>query len=66
MTPTHWDGNVLTHYLINFWDFALSFTPSSSTFFPRKIQSIGGNETNDVPFLYNVTGPLSVICNSDC
>lgn len=42
MTPAHLDGNVLTHYLINFWDFALSFTPFPSIFFALKIQSIGG------------------------
>lgn len=66
MTLAHLDGNVLTHYLINFWNFALSFTSSSSTFFPLKIRSSGGNETNDTPFLHDVSGPVLVIGNPDC
>lgn len=31
-----------------------------------KIQSTGGNETNDAPFLRDVSGPVFARCNPDC
>lgn len=66
MTPAHLDGNMLSHYLINFGDSALSFISPPQLLSPLKIQSIGGAVTNDVPFLHNVAGPACVTGNPNC
>lgn len=53
----------ITSLILETLHYPLYLLPAS---FPLKIQSIGGAETNDVPFLHNVEGPACVIGNPDC
>lgn len=52
MTPAHLDGNMLTHYLINFGDSALSFIPPPQLPSPSKSKVLGGLRQ-----IHNVAGP---------